>query len=274
MKDILVAIDFSKGSIHALEYAIELANLLKTNITLVWVDSQVIPDPGFISETNEIRDESKKNLEEIVSAYRPRLRESKMNYKIRKGKVYSELAAVAKANDSSIIITGTHGVTGFEEYWIGSNACRIVNYAPCPVISVRFNYEINRGFRRIVLPLDHTPHTSLKIPFTAALAKKLGAEINLVGVNSSSLKTIQRLISNTVVKAEKFLKNEEVNCSVHYIESANVASSVIDITKDLDADMIAIVTQNIDVASNVILGQSAMQLVNFSPVPVLSIHNR
>ena len=34
MKDIVVAIDFSKGSLHALEYAIELANLTVTGFIL------------------------------------------------------------------------------------------------------------------------------------------------------------------------------------------------------------------------------------------------
>ena len=48
MKEIIVAIDFSKGSLHALDYAIELANHQKSNLTMVWVDNNAnFNDPCF-----------------------------------------------------------------------------------------------------------------------------------------------------------------------------------------------------------------------------------
>ena len=37
---------------------------------------------------------------------------------------------------AGLIITGSHGISGFEEYWIGSNAFKIVTYATCPVVTV------------------------------------------------------------------------------------------------------------------------------------------
>ena len=67
------------------------------------------------------------------------LKAGEFNYKIRKGKVHVEIANQAKYSDAMLVIAGTHGVTGFEEFWIGSNAYRIVTYAPCPVITVRTN---------------------------------------------------------------------------------------------------------------------------------------
>lgn len=272
MKDLLVAIDFSKGSVHALEYAIELANLAQSNIIMVWVDSQSILEVTAASETSELREDAKKNLDELVRDYKGKLKPGKLTYKIRKGKVYQELSAQAKQCECTMLITGTHGVTGFEEYWIGSNASRVVNYAPCPVISVKFNYDNNRGYRRILLPLDHTAQTIQKAVFTVKLAKLSGADINVVALHSSKLRTMQRVVENNVAKVEKFLVANAVNYVVDTITTDNIASAIIEQARLVDADLIAIMTDWQNEASVTILGQFANQLVNYSPVPVLSIH--
>ena len=272
MKDILVAIDFSKGSAHALEYAIELAKLAQSNITMVWVDSQSIQEVTLTSESSELREDAKKNLEELVRTYKDQVKPGKLTYKIRKGKVYNELAAQAKQCECTILVTGTHGVSGFEEYWIGSNAARVVSHAPCPVISVKYNFDIDRGIRRILLPLDHTSQTIQKAFFTLKLARLSGADINILAIHTSKLKTMQRVVENNVAKAEKYLSDHGINFVIDSIMTDNVASSIIDHARQVDADLISIMTDWQNEASVTILGQFAQQLVNYSPVPVLSIH--
>jgi len=272
MKDILVAIDFSKGSVHALEYAIELANLAQSNIIMVWVDNLSIQEVTLSSETTELREDSKKNLEELVRAYKDKLKPGKLSFKIRKGKVYQELSAQARQCESTLLITGTHGITGFEEYWIGSNASRVVSYAPCPVISVKFNYDINRGYRRILLPIDHTSQTIQKVHFTVTLALLSGADINILALNTSRLRTMQRVVENNVSKVEKYLVANDINYVVDTVMTDNVAAAIIEHAQEEDVDLVAIMTDWQNEASVTILGQFAQQLVNYSPVPILSIH--
>ncbi|MBK7213969.1 MAG: universal stress protein [Bacteroidales bacterium] len=271
MKDILVAIDFSKGSAHALEYAIDLANVAQSNVIMIWVDNLLPIDSQLAAEAAEGREEAKKNLDELVQHYKGSLKPGKLSFKIRKGKVYQELAAQAKASDCSMLVTGTHGVTGFEEYWIGSNAARVVSYSPCPVATVKFNYEINRGIRKIILPIDHTTQTVQKAHFTAALAKSHGADINILALHTSRLKTMQRVVDNNVAKLEKFLTSQGINYIIDTIMTDNLANTIIDHARLVDADLIAIMTDWQNEASVTILGQFAQQLVNYSPVPVLSI---
>ncbi len=137
MKQIIVAIDFSKCSVHALEYAINIANRIKSNILMVWVDNVRSEESVFQDGQESGRKEIVDNFEELASKYRKDLLEGEITYKVRKGKVHIEIANQAKYSDAMIVVAGTHGVTGFEEFWIGSNAYRIVTYAPCPVITVR-----------------------------------------------------------------------------------------------------------------------------------------
>ena len=44
MKNLLVAIDFSRNAIHALEYALMYANQLDADVSMIWVDNVSGPD--------------------------------------------------------------------------------------------------------------------------------------------------------------------------------------------------------------------------------------
>lgn len=272
MKDIVVAIDFSKGSIHALEYAIELANLTHANVNMVWVDNVSSTEIAFANESKELRNEAKGNFEELLAKYKDKLIHGKLAAKVRKGQVYQELSNFVKQTDCCLMILGTHGSSGFEEYWIGTNAFRIVSSISSPVITVKYNYEIQRGYRKILLPVYHTPQTLQKVIITADLARATGADINILALNSSGLKSVQRLVDSNVAKAEKYLEERGVNCVVDRINTKNLASDIIEHARQVDADLIAIMTDVQDQANSILLGPFAQQLVSYSPVPVLSMH--
>jgi nucleotide-binding universal stress UspA family protein len=272
MKDIVVAIDFSKGSVHALEYAIELANLTHVNVNMVWVDTVSGNEVGFPNESKEFRSEAKSNLDELLATYKDKLVNGKLYAKVRKGRVYQELAAFVKQHDCCLLIIGAHGSSGFEEFWIGTNAYRIVSSASCPVITVKYNYNKNRGYRKILLPVYHTSKTLQKVAFTADLARETGADINILALNSSGLKSMQKIVDSNVAKVKNHLDAKGVNYIVDSINSEKIAADIIEHARLVDADLIAIMTDVQDEASSILLGPFAQQLVNYSPVPVITLH--
>ncbi len=273
MKNIIVAIDFSKGSFHALDYAISIANEMHSNITLVWVDHET--DFPFSKHSAELLNETKNSIEEIVKTYAPKLKNGTLTYKTRVGKVFQELATQAKNTKSDLLVVGTHGITGFEEYWIGSNATRIITHSPCPVISVRGGYEINRKFGKILFPVDHTANTVNKLTYTAELAKELNAEVVVCGINTTGLKSIKRVIERNINAVEKRLSELEIPHISEVLESENITSSLIDYSMMIGADLISITTDDENETSNtILLGKYAQQLVNNSPIPVLSINTQ
>lgn len=271
MRDIIVAIDFSSGSLHALDYAISFANLLKSNLMMVWVNNQVTHD-YFNGEVNPFKDEALKNFEELMKAKKDQLTHGKLSYKLRKGKVYQEIAAQAKAIDAELIIAGTHGVTGFEEFWIGSNAYRIVSYAPCPVITVRYDFIIKpEGIKNIVLPIDSSADTRQKIPFAIKLASSFNADIHLVSIYSTNLKTMQRRVDNSAIIAQKHISEAGLRYTFNSVHAENITNATLEYAQEVDADLIAIMTEQESNASNILLGPFAQQMVNYSNIPVLSI---
>lgn len=271
MKTIIVAIDFSKCSVHALDYAIEIANKIKANILLVWVDNTKSDEsvyPASISTRKEITD----NFDELITKHSSKLKQGEITYKIRKGKVHIEIANQAKYSDAMLVVAGTHGVTGFEEFWIGSNAYRIVTTAPCPVITVRADYEFKKEIEKIVIPIDSSLETRQKLPFASKIAKYYNSEIHVVSLYSTTIKAVRYKVDNYTQQVVKYLEEEEIKHHVESVEAENVTNSTINYAKEIDADIIAIMTEQETTTANLFLGAYAQQMVNHSPIPVLSIH--
>ena len=270
MKNILAAIDFSKGSVHAFRYALKLATQLHSNLSMIWVDNETGIGSGLSLDDNEYRNEAIRNFNELISKYAKDF-PGEINYKLRRGKVYQEVANMANMSDSDIIVAGTHGVTGYEQYWIGSNAYRIVSYAPCPVITVRFNFNFDQDISTVVLPVDATPDTRQKVPFACGLIKDLGATMHILGLHSTSLQSLRRKTESNIEEVVKYAEKENIEYIITELQAADITKAIIGHVEKNHADLIAIMTEQQRSASGLLLGPQAQQLVNFSPIPVLSI---
>jgi len=272
MKEIIVAIDFSACSLHALDYAVLLANKIEANIQMVWVDTYVEKDTPFETiDPADRRLEFKSNFDDLHEKYKDKLISGKLSYKLRKGKVYHEIAIHAKQEDAFLIIAGTHGVSGYEELWIGSNAYRIVTHAPCPVISLRQSLEIEDGVSTMVIPIDNTKDTLQKLPFAIRFAKIDEATIHLISIYPNFLETLKHKVDANSTKAIKYLEKNKVNFVHKNIKSDDITKSTIEYAVKVEANLIAIMTEQGVSRKSVYLGQNAQQLVSNSPVPLLSI---
>ncbi len=269
---IVVAIDFSKTSLHALDYAINLANSTKADVMMVWVDNQTSNESIFSDGGCEIRDESKRNFEELHEQLNGRLVHGKLRYKLKKGKVYFEIAQQAKRYKADLIVAGTHGLTGFEEYWIGSNAYRIVTNAPCPVITVRHNFDLNKRIQKIVIPIDNTRNTIQKVPYIARVAKSFDSEVHILALYSTVIKAIRNKVDIAANDAKVLMEKLKIKCIMESMMAENVTQCTLNYASRIDAELISIMTEQETTEANILLGEYARQMVNNSPIPVLSIH--
>jgi nucleotide-binding universal stress UspA family protein len=272
MHPIIVAVDFSNTSIHALEYAIPFANKLKSDIIMVWVDKVTATEGIYPDTSNENRNEAKKRFEDLIQQYEKVLsKETKLDYKLRKGKIYHELDGLARTTGALMIVTGSHGISGFEEYWIGSNAFKIVTYATTPVITVRHDFPVGKNIDRILAPVDSSVETLQKFPVLARLAEVFGAEIHIVATHYSQLKSIQRIAENYADQAVQYLAKNKIKYVRDQIVSNDITKKTISYALEMKADLISIMTEQ-ETPANILLGPHAQQMINNSPIPTLSIH--
>lgn len=271
MKNIVVAFDFSKNSIHALEYAILYANVLESKISLLWVDNSVSDESVFQTIDKELRIEKKILLDNLVKELETKIKRGKIKVVLRKGKVYQEIKKLAMKNDADFIFAGTHGVSGYEQYWIGSNTNRIVTSAPCPVVTIRNDYNFKNDINDILMPIDSSMETKQKLPFVAELAKRFNARIHLLQIYNTPLKVIRRRIDSIAKEAVECLDKEKVEYLQHSIEGSNIVSTILNYTDKNKIDLISIMTDQGTTTANKFLGPYAHQLINNSLIPIISL---
>jgi nucleotide-binding universal stress UspA family protein len=271
MKNIIVALDFSKGSLRALDYAIKIANNTQSHILLVWVDSQNTKESSAELCKNEIRRDAKIELQRIVEQKSDQLKGGKFKIKLRKGKVYQELALQAKISNSELVVVGTHGISGFEEFWIGSNAFKIISYAACPVISIRYNYNIDKPIKRIIVPIDNSSDSIKKVPTAAKLAKAFDAEIHLLSIYTTKLVSLKKKVDRAVIAAEKYLAKESVVFISKVVQSNNLPTTVVDYSKEVKGDIIVIMTDQDKANLSILMGDYSQKIINLSAIPILSV---
>ena len=273
MKQIIVAIDFSKTSLNALSYGIHLANKAKAGVQMVWVDNTTSEEVVFEGFAHEERNEKTALLKELQENYSKSLKGGKLDYKTRKGKVYIEIAHQAKCINADLIVLGTHGVSGFEEFWIGSNANRIVTNAPCPLITLRHDFKVG-DIHKIVLPIDSSQETRQKIPVVSQIAQLFKSEIHILSLYSTNLKSVHKRVDNYVKHIVDYFEEKMIRYVSVTQESENITRTTIDYAQAIGAELIAIMTEQETTTANIFLGPCAQQMVNHSPVPVLSMRSK
>jgi len=273
MKTLLVAFDFSKNAIHALDYALVYAQKMRATIDLVWIDNSGPADSLVHTIDEELRIEKKNYLNNIIHDYAARYPDISFDLYLGKGKIYQEIGKIARRLKAELIFTGTHGVTGFEEFWIGSNAYRITTTAPCPVVTINNIYKITDAVSQILLPVDSSLETNEKLPFAANMAEVFGATIQLLKIYNTPLKVIRKRIDGFAKEAIDFLETRMVNFEIGETETTNVVSGILSYAKKKEIDVIAIMTEQGNITANRFLGPYAQQLINMAKIPVMSLRS-
>lgn len=273
MANIIAAIDFSDCSINALEHAVSLANRGTLDVHMIWVNNPSVTKTTIYSDTSaDLIDEIRKQFSKLVEKYSPQLPDSTIDFVIREGKIYREIIDEAKEMDSLCIVMGTHGVSGFEQFWIGSNANKLISVSVCPVITIRTGVDAKQGMRCILLPVDSTLDTRQKVPFTTYLAHLFESEVYVLSLYASKYKSIQKRVDLYTDQVCTYLEEEGIKYHRDVLSCDNLTTGTIEYAKHIRAGLISIMTEQETSPFNLLVGPYAQQMVNNSPYPVLSIN--
>jgi nucleotide-binding universal stress UspA family protein len=144
LKRILCPVDFSDNSLHALDYAIALAQRQEAELVLLHVVQPSLlsasMDP-FLPEYDmtvmeNYMDACKRQLKELTERVIAQDHPATTSA-LRTGTPFLEIVTAARELDSDLIVVGTHGRTGLAHVMIGSVAEKVVRKAPCPVLTVK-----------------------------------------------------------------------------------------------------------------------------------------
>lgn len=265
--------DFSDVINNAVQSARFLAKTHDAELVLLHVIEKPTSPLKIFSgfDEDEARKQAMKELSALEEAIGdPDLKVDKM---VVIGKpAYKMIVETAKDIDADFIVMATHGLDGFKEYFVGSNASMVIRTAPCPVISIK-GAPNSPNFGKILLPLDLTQETGEKVGMGIKMAEKFGSKLFVLTVLWSDDEGIHRRLKKRMAKAVKHIQahNVEVDSTMVVTQNPNIADTVMDYGKQIDADLLVIMTQQEHSIKEQFLGSNAARIVNHSDVPVLSM---
>jgi nucleotide-binding universal stress UspA family protein len=278
----LVPIDFSDTSLFALEHASAIAKVIQEKHPLVTL-LHVIEDANFEPVTSKTKivnfdkenlmvEGARNKLQQIINEFRERMG-VEFDYIIASGAAYKKIADVATWIKADTIVMGTHGRTGWKSF-IGGNATKVVQIAPCPVITVK-ERNMGKGYKNIVLPLDLTRETKQKVAWAMKMAKYYKATVHVVTVHEDD-EFLARRVKANMRQVQDILQDNGVNVTANSLTevSENFANTTVKFSQDINADLIIIMTQQERTFSEFIFGSYAQRIVNTSPIPVMCINPR
>ena len=142
-REILVPTDFSEHADAALDYALELAEAFGADLILLHAYHLVIPMsvpptgggfrmPGRVAR--ELRERAQGAVERLVAAHAGPGR--RIRGQAVEAPPAEAILAEVERSPVDLIVMGTLGRTGIAQLLLGSVARRIVQTAPCPVLTL------------------------------------------------------------------------------------------------------------------------------------------
>lgn len=140
MKTILFPTDFSKNAQHASEYAGMLAKVFDAQIVLLNVHfipmvAQNHPSSKVQAAININKNEAIDELAAFTKDFieRSGIDSKKTSQRVEYGFPAEKIVEIAEEINADFIVMGTKGASAILDKWLGTNAQKVMQSAPCPV---------------------------------------------------------------------------------------------------------------------------------------------
>jgi nucleotide-binding universal stress UspA family protein len=276
IRRILIPVDFSPAGDCALEQGAYIANMSRADVVLLHSIDGVHTYPrGWFNDENPVSD---KGLIQTIVAQKLGEHAENITKKygvyvqniITTGKPAAKIAKAVPEHDIDLIVMGSHGTSGFHEVFMGSTSHKVVNLSPCPVITIPEGFK-TAGIKSIVLPIDESRYSRQKVRNVLPIASKCNAVVHVLGLIQSSDKSDIAKFNIKVNTVEEAVEKAGLVCIRKVVKGNNVAMEAMKYAHEVNAELLAIMTDHESNMTGMFMGAFARQIVNHSKVPVLSI---
>lgn len=274
LQNILVPVDFNESSLKAAKYAYYIAKKINANIVLLNVMeiSGVLLDL-FSSgdELVKLSDKIKDNLQTMIDELKEDGQEVNIGSKIERGKPYQKILDVAEEIDARMIILGENHQGELKTKDLGSTVYHVTLKSPVPVITYKGTHD--KELDKIVVPLDLTKQTKEQILSAMTYGLNYDSKIYFVSALIGGIKLKESRIYKKLNQAKKTLAQNGVESEIKLFERSEIPpyQKVLDFAKEIEADMILVMTHQEGYTYDNYIGAFAHHIINESDVSVVSL---
>lgn len=277
MKKILVPTDFSDQAAYALEVANQIARKAGASIILLHVvEDASITSMHYTGEIDlpnmedrlfmmKLIEKGKKDMAALAGskAYADII----IDQELRIGNAYNNIKDIINDHDVDLVVMGTKGSSGLEEFLIGSNAEKVVRHSKCPVLTIHQKLE-KFDFKDIVYATALEEEEEQCVRIVKIFQKLYGSKLHLLRVNTPNNFQSDR---TSRPELEKFAKKCNLeNYDIHIFSEGSEEEGIMYFADSIDADMIAMATHGRRGLAHLLSGSIAEDVVNHAKRPVLT----
>lgn len=271
MKKILVPTDFSKHAEYALKVAAQIAK--KNDGEIILIHMLELPTSGndALSVAHEIpelmlfKNAALSKLDDLMNAsYLEGIKVSKI---IQFELAFDGIIKNGESHDVDLIVMGSHGASGFQEMFIGSNTEKVVRNSNVPVLVIKNEHE-NFNADKFVFASDFSDEIKKPFEKVVSFAKKFNSHIHLVNINTpnnfKSTRVAQKIMDEFIASVDF------KNVSTHIYNDINVEKGILHFAKSIEADIIGMSTHGRKGIAHFFNGSISEDLVNHAKRPVIT----
>ena len=295
IRTILVPIDFSRASLQAIEWAKFMAQDGRGSIHLVHAHDLQYPlvlpiSPPIVLSDADIQDRLRRDLISVATKYG--IAEPDAHCHIRTGSAFDQICKLADEIYADLIVTSTHGYTGWKHVFLGSTAERVVRHAPCPVLVARRSKAAaarKPRLKKILVPLDFSEHSLKGLRFAVKLAQSFKAKLVLLHAAHLDYRaTADGYAMYAEADLRKHMReaaDKQMRALIRSTDFGGVAfdtairagfpeEEICQYAQKNSADLIVTSTHGRTGLRHVLIGSTAEHIVRYAKGPVLVVPNR
>ena len=281
MKKILVPTDFSEQASYAMNLACQIAEKSGAVIQVFhlidmsgFIDYSAIGNSysmlgttagiGFDEKIlKSFRENAEEKLDDFVKQYEDRGVE--ILTKIEFGSPLQFINQEITESDYELVVIGSKGASGVEEYLVGSNTEKVVRHSKCPVLTVKSDI-LMEDINDIVYASKFTKEEGYVAEELKKLQNMVGAKIHLVRIVTPNHFETSRTLNAIMKKyvAENGIENYTLNVYNDVVEE----DGIIYFAQQIGADLIAMTTHGRTGLMHLLSGSLAEDVVNHAKRPV------
>lgn len=291
---ILCPVDFSDLSRLALHHAASMASWYGAHVDLLHVIAEPLaPGPPRMGlppapVTDEVRSEIAAALHDLAAELD--LHDSRVSETVAVGAPVARILEHAASVRADLIVLGTHGRTGVQQFLLGSTAERVVSLASSPVLTIppRANEPpsaTQAQFKRILCAVDFSPASLRAFEYGLSLAQENDGRLTLLHVfetltESEAHSSAHFRVAEYVRTRKRDLRDQlealvtaeaRAWCEAEaLVELGPAAPTILRVARDLSADLIVMGAQGHSGLGLKLFGSATQTVVRRAACPVLT----
>ncbi|TAN41637.1 MAG: universal stress protein [Nitrospirae bacterium] len=278
-RKILVAVDGSETSSHALKESFKLATNEKSWITVVAVVPSYQGDLDMTAVGSVVAS-MRKPAEDALEEAKMIAQQERALIKtvLEEGEVHERILDRAEAENCDLIIMGRRGLKRFERSLVGSVTARVIGYSSRDVLVVPRDTVV--GWGSVLVATDGSKHSAIAVDHAINFAESYGGELKVLSVvdmPDELYGEAPELVDSLVRKAQSYVRAAQKQAEAAgiraetFVREAEAYQAVIRLAAEQKVETIVLGSHGRTGMRRLLMGSVTEKVIGHAPCPVLVV---